>query len=152
MQVHKIHQCRKEAGGTPYISEWFGPGEWVKLNSNVVWLDLWYLKGLELRLACGESKWTLKGNMMNSGEKEVHHQERRSAWCRVRWSRGVLMQNEIEGCKSRPKSADGDWGVPMQRSSPFMLSSAERRGRERVCTDIEALLNVVEEGKQDRPS
>ena len=55
---------------------------------------------------------------------------RRRAWCRVRWSRGVLMvmQNEIEGRKSRPRSADGDWGAPMQRSSPSMLSRDERKG------------------------
>jgi len=128
-QEHTIHQGRKEAGDAPYISEWLGPGEWVKLNSNDVWLDLWYLKGFELRLACGERKPSLKGNIMNSGEKEVRHQERRSAWCRVRWSRGVLMQNGIEGRKSRPRSDDGDWGAPMQRRSPSMLSSAERGGR-----------------------
>jgi len=114
MQEHTIHQRCKEAGGAPYISEWFGPGEWVKLKFNVVWLDLWYLKGLELRLAWGESKWSLKGNMMDSGEKDVRHQKRRSAWCCVRWSTWVLMvmQNEIEGRKSRPRSADGDWGAP----------------------------------------
>jgi hypothetical protein len=34
--------------------------------------------GIE-RLACSESKWSLKGNMMNLEEKEVHHQERRAA-------------------------------------------------------------------------
>jgi hypothetical protein len=40
MQEHTIHQWRKEAGGVPYISEQFVSGEWVKLNSNVVWLEL----------------------------------------------------------------------------------------------------------------
>jgi len=33
---------------------------------------------LELKLACGESKWSLKGNMMNSGEKEEC-----MMWCEV---------------------------------------------------------------------
>jgi len=38
-------------------------------------------------------------------------------------------QNEIEGRKSRPRSADRDCGVHIQGSSPFTLSSAERGGR-----------------------
>jgi hypothetical protein len=48
--------------------------------------------------------------MLNSGEKEVHHQGRRIACCHVRRSKGVLlvMPNEIEGCKSRPRIADMD--------------------------------------------
>jgi hypothetical protein len=36
-------------------------------------------KWLELKLACGELKWSLIGNMINSGGKEVRHKERRSA-------------------------------------------------------------------------
>jgi len=88
MQEHRIHQWHKEAGGTPCNSERFGPGKWVKLNSNVVWLNLWYLKGLELRVACSELKWRLKGNMMNSGEREVRHQERNSTWCGVQGGQG----------------------------------------------------------------
>jgi hypothetical protein len=34
--------------------------------------------GIE-RLACSESKWSLKGNMMNLEEKEVCNEDRRSA-------------------------------------------------------------------------
>jgi hypothetical protein len=37
--------------------------------------------------------------------------------------RGV--RNEIEGRKSRPRSANRDYGVPMQRSSPSRVSSTE---------------------------
>jgi hypothetical protein len=48
--------------------------------------------------------------MMNSGEKEVHHQERGVPDVVGKGSAdsdgGV--QNEIEGCKSRPRSADRD--------------------------------------------
>jgi hypothetical protein len=45
---------------------------------------------------------------MNLREKKLRHQDRRSV-C-VKWAKGVLMvmQNEIEGCKSRPRSVDGD--------------------------------------------
>jgi len=41
--------------------------------------------GIE-RLARGESRWSLKGNMINSRGREVHHQERRSAWSGVQGS------------------------------------------------------------------
>jgi hypothetical protein len=34
--------------------------------------------GIE-RFGWGESKWSLKGNVMNSQETQVHHQGRRSA-------------------------------------------------------------------------
>jgi len=49
----------------------------------------------------------------------------------VRWARAVLMvmQNQIEGRKSRPRSADRDWAAPMPLGSPSMLSSAKRGGR-----------------------
>jgi len=43
-QEHTIYPCNKEDEGTPSISEWFEPDKLVKLNSNVVWVDLWYLK------------------------------------------------------------------------------------------------------------
>ena len=36
------------------------------------------------------------------------------------------VQNEIEGRKSRPRSADGDRGAPMQWSSPSRVSIAKR--------------------------
>jgi hypothetical protein len=50
-------------------------------------------------LACSESKWSSKGNMMNSEEKEVPHQEKEeflmcSAGCSARWARGVQMMME----------------------------------------------------------
>ena len=41
--------------------------------------------------------------------------------------RGV--QNEIEGCKSSPKNANGDKRAQIQQSSPSMLSSAKRGGK-----------------------
>ena len=44
-QEHTIHQLRKDSGGANCIVEWFGPGEWAKFNSNVMWLDLEYLQG-----------------------------------------------------------------------------------------------------------
>jgi len=62
----------------------------------------------------------------------------------------MVMQNEIEGRKSRPRSADGDWGAPMQRSSPSILSSAERGGKEWVWNEIEAHRIKVEEGIEER--
>jgi len=40
MQELTIHPWRKEAGGAPGISESLVAGEWAKLNSNVVWLNV----------------------------------------------------------------------------------------------------------------
>jgi hypothetical protein len=123
-QEHTIHQRRKEARGAPYIPKWFGPGEWVKLKSNVVWLDMWYLKGLELRLACSKSKWSLKGNMINLWEKDVSHHERRSVWYHVggapprkekclmsfaRWAWGVPMV--MEECRVKLSGKNSGWGA-----------------------------------------
>jgi len=62
------------------------------------------------------------------------------------------VENEIEGRKSRPRSADGDRGAHILRSSPSMLSSAKRGGRQRVWNEIEGLLIEVEEGIEERPS
>ena len=62
------------------------------------------------------------------------------------------VQNEIEGRKSRPTSADGDGGTHIQRSSSSMLSSAERGGRQRVWNEIMALLIEVKEGIEEHPS
>ena len=45
-------------------------------------------KGLELRSAHSEFKWSLKGNMMNSGGKDVCHKDRRSASCGVLGGQG----------------------------------------------------------------
>jgi len=42
-QEHIIHQWCKEAGGPHCICWLFVPGEWQKLNSSVICLDLWYL-------------------------------------------------------------------------------------------------------------
>jgi len=60
-------------------------------------------------LASSESKWSLKGNMMNLGGKEMSLQERRSAWWgRVGWARGVLMVKEKHGIKLRgPNPGEG---------------------------------------------
>jgi hypothetical protein len=63
-----------------------------------------------------------------------------------------MMQNEMEGRKSRPRSADGDLGAPMQQRSPSMLSRSEQGGRYTVRNDIVALLIEVEEGIEQRPS
>lgn len=38
---------------------------------------------LEFRLAYGESKWSFKGNILNSGEKKEFQQEWKSAYCVV---------------------------------------------------------------------
>ena len=62
------------------------------------------------------------------------------------------VQNEIEGYKSKPRSTDRDRGAHIQQSSPSMLSSAERGGRQSVWNEIEALLTKVEEGIEERPS
>jgi len=62
------------------------------------------------------------------------------------------VHNDIEGRKSRPRSADGDRGAHIQRNSPSMLSSTERGGRQRVWNEIVALLIEVEEGIEERPS
>jgi len=68
--------------------------------SKRVWIEasLWWIK------------MEFERQYVEFGGKEVCHQDRRNAWCRVKWSKGVLMlmQNEIEGRKSRPRSADGD--------------------------------------------
>jgi len=67
-------------------------------------------KRFELRLACSESEWSLKGNMINSEEKEMCHQERRSAWCGVRGGQG-----ECQGDWGAPtgiEESQGDWGAP----------------------------------------
>jgi len=42
-QEHRIHQRCTEAGGAPCICWLFVPGEWMKENSNVVWLNLWHI-------------------------------------------------------------------------------------------------------------
>jgi hypothetical protein len=62
------------------------------------------------------------------------------------------VQSEFEGRKSRPRSADRDSGVPMQRGSPSRLSSAEWGGRNRVWNDIEAHLIQVEAEIEGPPS
>jgi len=112
---------------------------------------------LELRLAPGGSKWSLKRNMINSGGKEVCHKEMRSSWCGVlggqgecwwrwrsaEWSWGVQIQ---------PRSADRDQEEHIQQRSLSMLSSAKRGGRQRVWNEIEVLLIKVEEGIEELPS
>ena len=40
------------------------------------------------RLARGESKWSLNGNILNSGEKEVRYQHSRSSSCGVQGGQG----------------------------------------------------------------
>jgi len=105
-QVETIHQRRKDASGSPGISKCFVAGKCVKLNSNVVGLDLWYLNCLELLLARGESNWSLKGNMMNLEEKEVRHQEGRSAWCGVWGGQGEYWWWW--------RSAEWNWGAQIQ--------------------------------------
>jgi len=61
--------------------------------------------GIE-RIACGESKWILKGNMINVGSKEVRHQERRSTWCGVQGGQGE--------CWWWWRSAEWNWGAQIQ--------------------------------------
>jgi hypothetical protein len=68
---------------------------------------------LELGVACSESKWRLKGNIMNLGEKEVGPSKGGVSDVVCKVGKGSAdgdggVQNEIEGGKSRPRSADGD--------------------------------------------
>ena len=58
---------------------------WIPMSLGVIG-DI-YRVGIEM-LARGESRWSLKGNMMNLRGKEVHYQERRSAWCGVQGGQG----------------------------------------------------------------
>jgi len=70
-------------------------------------------KRLESRLAYGESKCSLKVTMINSGEKDVHLQESRSAWCGVGGGHGE--------CWWWWRSAEWNWGV--------QIKAKERRRR-----------------------
>ena len=58
-----------------------------------------------------------KANMTNSGENEVHHQERRSAWCGVRGGQGQ--------CWWWWRSAEWNWGVKIK-------AKVRRRGLRRT--------------------
>ena len=94
---------------------------------------------LELRLARSELKWSLKRNMMNSGGKEVRHQERRSVWCGVLGGKGE--------CWWRWRSAEWNWGVQIQakehrQGSRSAYPAAQpihaeqrRKGREAKCLE-----------------
>jgi len=67
---------------------------------------VWISKRLELRLARSESKWSLQANMIDSGEKEVRHQKRSSAWCGVREGQGE--------CWWSWRSAEWNWRAQIQ--------------------------------------
>jgi hypothetical protein len=71
---------------------------------------------LELKLACGESKCSLKGNKINSDEYRnatrkcvVHDDVCKVGMGSADGDEGVL--NDIGGCKSRPRSANREWSV-----------------------------------------
>jgi len=42
-EEHTMYQWCTDSGGTACMQWLFIPGQWMKLNSNAVWLDLWYL-------------------------------------------------------------------------------------------------------------
>jgi len=105
-----------------------------------VWVDwqpgppIWPLFGLDPDL----DPKSLSGAVANTSDGSPHGD--RGEW------------NESERRKARPRSADGDLGVPIQRSSPSNLSSAKRGGKKVVWNEIEALLFEVEERIEQRPS
>jgi len=96
-------------------------------------------KRLELRLARSELKWSLKGNRMNSGGKEVRHNERRSVWC------GVLGRQWE--CWWRWRGAEWNWRVQIQAkehrrgsrsaypAEQPIRAEQRRKGREAKCLE-----------------
>ena len=117
----------REAGDVRSISEWFGPGQCPKLNSNVVRLDLWYLKGWNREVG---SRWI-------KNEFEMHYDEfagtrgappgkEESLMWSTGWAWRVMMV--MEECGMKLCGANPGQGTPIQRSSPSMLSIAEREG------------------------
>ena len=91
-------------------------------------------KRFELRLAHSELKWSLKGNMINSGGKEVHHKERRSSWC------GVLGQQGESWCQwggaqwnsgAQIHAKECEWGSRSAYPAEQPIHAEQRRmGRE----------------------
>ena len=80
-QEHTIHQWRKEAGGATCTCWLSVLREWMKVNSNVVWLDLWYLTKVqwdvsELRIQMGI--WKTMISQMKKGSN--HHEKMRARW------------------------------------------------------------------------
>jgi hypothetical protein len=55
IQKHTIYQLRKEAGGAPCTSEWFGPGEWSYS------VEVWAYKPLKTVI----KRWHCSGNEKN---------------------------------------------------------------------------------------
>jgi len=106
MQQHTIHQQRKEAGGTPCISEWFGPGEWAKLNSNIVWLNLWYLKGWNWEVSLRWIKMEFERQYDEfAGKRGAPPGKEEWLMWSAGWARGVMRVMEERGMK---------WGAKMQ--------------------------------------
>ena len=110
--------------------------------------------GIE-RLTRTESKWSLKGNRMNLEEKEVRHQERRSAWCGVQGGQGECWcwwrsAECYRGEQRRAKECWQGWRSAYPAKQPSMLSIAESGGTYRVRNQIEALLIEVGEGIEER--
>jgi len=107
------------------------------------------------RLAPSESKWSLKGNMMNAEEKEVCRQERRSAWCGVRGGQGECwwwLRSTKCNWGEQSQANEGQRGLRSVYSAeqPSMLSIAEWGGMLRVRDQIEALQIEVGEGIEKR--
>ena len=103
------------------------------------------------RLGHNQTKWSLKGNRMNTEEKEVCHQERRSAWCGVQggqgecwcWWRSVEYNSgEQSQAKERRRGLRSTY--PAEYSSMFNIH--ERGGRWRVWNGMEALLLEAKDG------
>jgi len=102
MLVQTIYQRRKEAGGAPCISKWFKPDEWVKLNSNLVWLDLWYLKGWnwEVSLQWITMEFETQYDELG-GKRGASPGKEECLMLSAGWARGVLMLMEECGIKLR---------------------------------------------------
>ena len=115
-QGHTSHQRREVAGGTPKISEWFGPGEWVTLNCNVSWLDLWYLKGRNWEVSSPWMKMDFQRQYDQSTGKEVCHPESRSAWCGVRGLQGEWWWWR--------RSEEWNWGAQIQAEERLSSGAA----------------------------
>jgi len=155
MLEQTIHQLRKEDEGASWISEWFEPGYWVKLKSNFVSLDMWYLNGWNCEVRSQWIQMEFERELDESRGKDVHHQDRRSAWRGVQggqgecwcWCRSVECnwgeQTQAKECRRGLRSA-----YPVEQAS--MLSIMERGRRWRVWNEIEALLIDVGEAIEER--
>jgi len=126
-QEHTIHQRRKEAGGVCCISKWFGSGEWAKSNSNVVWLDLWFLKCWNWEVSPRWIKMEFERQYDEfAGKRGAPPGKEQCLMWIAGWAKGQMMV--MEECRMKLWGANPGQGAPIQRKSPSMLSITEREG------------------------